>query len=81
VVFKLVEKHTSEVDVGVATSRGNIWHNVLYKEWLIELIGVRAISEMESDVIRVLLAITRDSDNDGAWNIDWLSLHSNAGIG
>jgi hypothetical protein len=62
VVLELVEKHTSEMDVGVTTGRGNVWQNVLDQEWLIELISVWTISEVKSDIIRVLLTITRKSD-------------------
>jgi hypothetical protein len=51
VILELVEKHTSQMDVSVTTGRGNIWHNVLDQEWLIELISVGAISEVKSDVI------------------------------
>lgn len=61
-VLELVEKHTSEMDVGVTTGRGNVWKDILDQEWLIELVSVWTISEMKSDIIRELLTITRESD-------------------
>jgi hypothetical protein len=51
VIFELIEKHTSHMDIGVTTSRGDIWHNVLNQEWLVELVCVGAISEVKSYVI------------------------------
>jgi hypothetical protein len=79
-VFELVKKHTGQMNIGVTTSRGNIWHDILNQEWLIVLVSVRAISEMKSNIIRVLLTVTRNSDDNGAWYIDWLSLYNHSSI-
>jgi hypothetical protein len=79
-VLELVEKHTSEMDVGVTTSSSHIWQDVLDQEWLVELVSVWTISEVKSDIIRVLLPITRKSDYHRAWHIHWLSLYNNIGV-
>jgi hypothetical protein len=71
VVLELIEKHTSQVDIGVSTSSGDVWKDIFNKDWLIELVCVRSISEMESSVIRELLSISRKSNDDRTWYINW----------
>jgi hypothetical protein len=40
VVLELIVKHTSQMDVGVASSRGEVGQDVFNQEWLEELVGV-----------------------------------------
>jgi hypothetical protein len=46
------------MDIGVASSRSEVRKNVFDEEWLEELVCVRAVSEMESHIIRPLLTVS-----------------------
>jgi hypothetical protein len=80
VVLELIEEHTGQMDIGVTSSSGNVWHNIFNKEWLIEFVSIRTISEMECDVIRILLSISGKGYDDRAWHIYWLGCDGNVTI-
>lgn len=76
-VLELVEKHTSQVDIGVTSSLGTVWQNIFNNNWLEEFVSIWCISKVKSNIIRVLLSITWHGNNYGAWNWDWLCLDDN----
>lgn len=79
-VLELVEKHTSQVDIGVSSSLGTVWQNIFYNNWLEEFVSIWCISEMKSNIIWVLLSITWHGNNNRAWYWDWLCLDYNISI-
>jgi hypothetical protein len=64
VVLELIEKHTSQVNIGVTSGLGTVWQDVFDQDVLEVLVSVWSISEVKRNIVRVLLAITRHGHNN-----------------
>lgn len=79
-ILKLVKKHTCQMDFSVSSCLGAIWQDVFNDDALEVLVGVWSISEMEGDIVGVLLAVAGHCHNNRSWYRHWLRLHNNISI-
>ena len=68
------------MNIGVSSCLGAVWKDVFNNDALEVLVGVWSISEVESDVIRVLLTVAGHCYNNRARYLHRLRLHNNVSV-